>query len=220
MSSADRDIRQREIVPPAALAAHRCTVIGVGSIGRQVALQLAAMGAPRIQLIDPDHVAPENLACQGFRELDLAAAKVHATADACHQLHPGIELEVHVQRFQRSQGIGSVVFCCVDSISARRHIWQAVQTRAALFVDGRMAAEVLRVLAVADDVGRKYYPTTLFEPAAAYAGACTARSTIFCANVAAGLMVAQFARFLRGFPVAHDVQLNLLCDELHVPAIA
>ena len=39
-----RDLRQRDIVPPDALAKCRPTVIGVGAIGRQVALQLAAMG--------------------------------------------------------------------------------------------------------------------------------------------------------------------------------
>jgi hypothetical protein len=42
----DRFIRQREIVPAEKLAGVTATVIGVGAIGRQVALQLAAIGAP------------------------------------------------------------------------------------------------------------------------------------------------------------------------------
>ena len=36
----DRDLRQRDIVPPEALAQCKATVVGVGAIGRQVALQL------------------------------------------------------------------------------------------------------------------------------------------------------------------------------------
>ena len=36
----DRDLRQRDIVPPERLAACRTTVVGVGAIGRQVAVQL------------------------------------------------------------------------------------------------------------------------------------------------------------------------------------
>ena len=40
----DRDLRQRDIVPPDKLAACHALVIGVGAVGRQVALQLAAMG--------------------------------------------------------------------------------------------------------------------------------------------------------------------------------
>src|SRR6266478_3979455 len=63
----DRDIRQRSIVPPERLAACHALVIGVGAIGRQVALQLAALGIPLLLLYDHDTVAEENLAPQGYR---------------------------------------------------------------------------------------------------------------------------------------------------------
>jgi tRNA A37 threonylcarbamoyladenosine dehydratase len=36
-------------------------VIGVGPIGRQVALQLTALGVPELQLIDPDSVTLTNI---------------------------------------------------------------------------------------------------------------------------------------------------------------
>ncbi len=65
-----------------------------------------------------------------------------------------------------------------------------------------------------DAASRQHYPTTLFGAEEAYAGSCTAKSTIFCANIAAGLMVAQFAKFLRRFPVEPDLHLNLLSAEL------
>ena len=38
----DRDLRQRELVPPDKLASCHVLVIGVGAVGRQAALQLAA----------------------------------------------------------------------------------------------------------------------------------------------------------------------------------
>ena len=41
-------------------------------------------------------------------------------------------------------------------------------------------------------------------------------STIYCANIAAGLMVAQFAKYLCQLPVDFDIQLNLLVSELSV----
>ena len=44
--------RQTDLVPHQRLNALRLTVIGIGAIGRQVSLQLAAMGARNIQLID------------------------------------------------------------------------------------------------------------------------------------------------------------------------
>jgi sulfur carrier protein ThiS adenylyltransferase len=48
----------------------------------------------------------------------------------------------------------------------------------------------------------------------AYSGSCTAKTTIYCANVAAGLMLAQFTKWLRRLPVEPDISLNLLTNEL------
>ena len=216
---ADRDLRQREIVPPERLAACRATVVGVGAIGRQVALQLAAMGIPWLQLIDPDTVEPVNLACQGYLQDDLTRPKVQATADLCQQIHHGLEVHEVGERFRRSVDVGNVLFCCVDHIDTRRFIWQAVRDRVEFWADGRMSAEVLRILVACDAASRRHYPTTLFAAEQAYAGACTAKSTIFCANIAAGLMVAQFAKFLRHLPVDADLQLNLLAGELTVAPV-
>ena len=216
---ADRDLRQREIVPPERLAACWATVVGVGAIGRQVALQLAAMGVPWLQLVDPDIVEPVNLACQGYLQDDLDRTKVSATADLCQQVNHGLEVHELSERFRRTQDVGNAVFCCVDAINTRRLIWQAVQERVEFWADGRMSAEVLRVLTACDAASRRHYPTTLFAADQAYAGACTARSTIFCANIAAGLMIAQFAKFLRRLPVDADLQLNLLAGELTVAQI-
>ena len=216
MTLDERDLRQRDIVPPERLAACRATVVGVGAIGRQVALQLAAMGVPWLQLTDPDVVEPVNLACQGFFEDDLGRPKVEATADLCQQINHHLEAYNLQERFRRSTDVGNVLFCCVDAIEARRFIWEAVKDRVEFFADGRMSAEVVRVLVMADLTGRKHYPTTLFEPDQAYGGACTARSTIFSANIAAGLMLEQFSRWLRRLQVDADVQLNLLSGELTV----
>ena len=213
-----RTMRQRDIVPPERLATCRATVIGVGAIGRQVALQLAAMGVAWLQLIDHDVVEFVNLGPQGFLEDDVGRPKVEAVADLCQQI--GHQLEVHElsERFRRSQEIGNVLFCSVDSIATRRLVWEAVKDRAQFFADGRMSAEVIRVLAAADAASRTHYPTTLFGGNEAYSGACTARSTIFTASIAAGLMLHQFTRWLRHLPVDADLTLNLLASELTVAA--
>lgn len=79
-----------------------------------------------------------------------------------------------------------------------------------------MSAEVLRVLTACDSPSHRHYPTTLFRTAEAFVGACTAKTTIYCANIAAGMMVAQFAKYLRHLPVEPDIQLNLLAAELSV----
>jgi len=81
-----------------------------------------------------------------------------------------------------------------------------------------MSAEVLRVLVAFDAVSRSHYPSTLFAAEEAHAGSCTAKTTIYCANMAAGFMLVQFTKWLRRLPVDPDMSLNLLAGELSVLA--
>ena len=212
----ERYSRQKDIVPPERIAGCKATVIGVGAIGRQVALQLTAMGIPWLQLVDFDVVETSNLASQGYWEEDLGKLKVEATAAQCQRINSGIEIVSVAERFRRSMEIGNAVFDCVDTIDVRRLIWEAVKNTASFYVDGRMSAEVLRVLTACDLASRQHYPTTLFRTEEAFVGPCTAKTTIYCANIAAGLMVAQFTKYLRQLPVEADMQLNLLASELSV----
>jgi sulfur carrier protein ThiS adenylyltransferase len=215
----ERYSRQKDIVPADRIANCKATVIGVGAIGRQVASQLTAIGIQWLQLIDFDSVEESNLASQGYLEDDLGRHKVDATADLCHQTNHNLELYTINERFKRTTKIGNVVFCCVDSITTRRLIWEAVKNKVNFYCDGRMSAEVLRVLTACDSQSRQHYPTTLFQQEEAFVGPCTARTTIYCANIAAGLMVGQFAKYLRRLPIDPDIQLNLLASELSINQI-
>jgi len=212
----ERYSRQRDIVPAERIADCRASVIGVGAIGRQVALQLTAIGIPWLQLIDHDKVEISNLATQGYSEMELGKLKVEATAQFCQWTDSSIEMHTLAERFRRSMEIGNVVFCAVDRIYTRRLIWEAVKDKVSFFTDGRMTAEVLRVLTACDLASRKHYPATLFNSEEAFQGPCTAKTTIYCANIAAGLMLAQFTKYLRQVPVDCDIQLNLLANELNV----
>jgi len=212
----ERYSRQKDIVPAERIDACKATVIGVGAIGRQVALQLTTMGISWLQLVDFDTVEISNLASQGYSETDLGKLKVEATAQLCTWMDSSIEIHALAERFRRSMEIGNVVFCCVDSIQVRQLIWRTVADKVRFFCDGRMSAEVLRVLAAYDPESRKHYPTTLFDADEAFVGSCTAKTTIYCANIAAGLMISQFTRFLRRLPVDPDLQFNLLTSELTV----
>ncbi len=212
-SEQDRFLRQQDLVPRHRLVEIRATVIGVGAIGRQAALQLAAVGAARIQLVDFDVVDASNVTTQGYAAADVGMTKVLATQAAIQQLDPAVQVEVIEDRYRPCLEIGQAVFCCVDSIAARTAIWRSAQRRCGFWCDGRMLGEVIRVLAVSADQGRDYYPRTLFSPSEAQPGRCTARSTIYAASIAAGLMLHQFTRWLRGMPVDRDASLNLLAGE-------
>lgn len=215
----DRFDRQNDLVPLEKLQREWVTVIGVGSIGRQVALQLAALGVPKLQLIDFDEVTTTNITSQGFLTSDVGRPKVQAVADSCQQIEHLLAVEEIVDRYRPSQEIAPSVFCCVDSITARATIWRSVQHRAQFWADGRMLGENLRVLAATAELGRKHYATTLFPQAEAQAGSCASKSTIYGASLAAALLVHQYVRYLREVPIDPDASFNLLAGEYVVASV-
>ena len=212
----ERFSRQRDIIPADRIENYKATIIGVGAIGRQVALQLSAMGIPWLQLIDFDRVEWSNLASQGYLESDMEKLKVNATLELCLKINTTTQIQAVPERFRRSMAIGNVVFCAVDKIVVRRLIWESVKDKVSFFVDGRMSAEALRVLTACDVKSREHYPTTLFNADEAFVGPCTAKTTIYCANIAAGLMLTQFTKYIRQLPIDPNIQLNLLASELSV----
>jgi sulfur carrier protein ThiS adenylyltransferase len=211
----ERFERQADIVPQAKLQELTIDVIGVGAIGRQEALQLASLGARRLRLIDFDHVDATNVTTQGYSALhDVGMLKVAAMQRAIRAIDPAIHVDAIADRYRSRFGAGDAMFCCVDSIGARAAIWRAVNSHCRFWCEGRMLGEVIRVLTVAEAVGRETYPQTLFPQAEAQAGPCTAHGTVYTASIAAGLMLHQCTRWLRGVAVEADVTLNLLATDL------
>lgn len=219
-TASDRFARQRDLVPAARFANLLVTVIGLGAIGRQVALQLAAMGVQRLQLVDFDRVDATNVTTQGYLFSEIGQLKVQATAAAIAGLDRTISVELVDDRYRPQLAVGPAVFCCVDSIDSRSAIWRSAGRRTEFWCDGRMRGETIRILVAADEISRRHYPTTLFTASEADVGQCTARSTVYTANVAAGLMVHQFARWLRRQPRDADASLNLLAGELVINTLS
>lgn len=212
----DRFSRQAELVPQERLQTIGVTILGAGAIGRQVALQAAALGVRRLQIVDFDTVELTNVTTQGYRHAEVGLTKVEATWRAVLEIDPTIEVEAVIDRFRPKLRVGEVVFACVDSIGAREAIWRAVGGVCRFWCDGRMLGESLRILSAADVSSRTHYGTTLFPQAEAHAGRCTTHGTIYASAVAAGLMLHQFCRWLRGQAVDGDLSLSLTASELTV----
>ena len=215
-SHEQRFARQAGMIPTEKLLAARAAVIGVGAIGRQVALQLAALGVRRLLLVDFDQVDFSNVASQGYLwdDAQTGRAKVEATQRDVERIDPEIDVKIVCDRFRSRLDAGEVVFCCVDSISTRAAIWRSLGQRLQFWADGRMLGETIRILAVADEDSRRHYGSTLFSTSQAQAGNCTSRSTNYAASIAAGLMVHQYARWLRGLRVDADTLVDLLSGDL------
>ena len=214
MTATDRFTRQRDLVPRNRLDDLKVTVVGVGAIGRQIAIQLAAIGVRQIQLIDFDIVEPTNITTQGYFQDDLGRTKIKATAEQIQRIDPDIHTRTIQDRYRPHHHVGNAVFCCVDSISSRTAIWKSVKHRCQFWCDGRMLGETIRVLTATDQPSQSHYQSTLFPQSEAQTGTCTTQSTIYTANIAAGLMLHQFTRWLRGLQIESEQLINLLAAEM------
>lgn len=213
--SENRFLRQEGLIATTKLQQTSATVIGVGAIGRQVAIQLAALGVGNLQLIDFDLVESHNVTSQGYRANEIGTAKVTATANAISEIDEDVKAEAIQDRFRLRTSCCDIVFCCVDSIQTRSLIWKHLKRRISFWADARMLGEVVRVLTSSSDhEPSQRYSESLFDRSEAQAGSCTSRSTIYTANIAAGLMVHQFTRWLRRLPLDDDLCFNLLSSEL------
>ena len=211
----ERYSRQADIVPREWLLATIPTVIGVGAIGRQVAIQLTAIGVKEMTIWDDDIVDLSNVATQGYFYGDIGRPKVDVMAEYLRYINPDITIHARKERFILDSEPTLEIFVCIDSISGRKIIWEASKDSYVFYVDGRMAAESLRVLTNEIDSGsEEHYESTLFDSGEAYVGACTAKSTIYCANIAAGMMVSQFTKWLRDATFEKDIMLNIFGTEL------
>ena len=212
----DRFLRQRAIIPREKMLQQTATVIGVGAGGRQVAWMLASLGVPKIQLIDHDAIELHNVTTQGYYHEQIGMKKVDAVKDLIEKIDPAIKVGMVRGKFTPNLVKGNAVFCCVDSITTRADIWHTIGKEAPFWVDGRMRAETMLVYSATDEASREFYEETLFPEAEAQVGACTGRGTIYTASIVAGLMVAQFAKYLRGMPTDHEQIFNLLAGEISV----
>jgi len=214
--NAERTTRYSSLLPVKKLRTTPVTVIGVGAIGRQVALMLATMGVEWMILYDPDTVGLENLGPQGYREEHITQNKARVTEQDCRRQNRECLAEARAAKWSPppEEEPRQAIFCCVDNIDARKMIHRQLRQRFLWFGDARMAAESLRVI-IDDHQDPGYYAKTIFPASEAVELPCTAKATYYCASIAAGLLVAQYTKWLRGIPAdPADFVVNLLTMEL------
>lgn len=217
--SSKRQFRMSDIIPAERLAGLSIAIIGVGAIGRNVGLQLAQIGAGRFMLIDPDTIEELNVGPQGHWPADIGKPKVEAVARDMLLINPDMESCQTIQDIYKPGQLTeeTIIMACVDSMAARKEIFEAEAEHFNFFCDGRMGAEICRIMTAdsANKVSMDCYAKSLYTDKAALSEPCTAKSTCYCANIAAGLMVAQFSQWLRGIPIFNpQIILNILSAEI------
>ncbi len=144
--------RHIKIFDPGKVRGRSIAIIGVGSIGSALALQLAKLGLRDITLIDGDVVEPHTISNQViYSSDDVGFPKVIAAATILQYLtgyKPNIILHM-VEDGERLRY--DYVFCCVDSMAARDMLFNRgvfLNGKTALYFEGRMNANTCYAYAV------------------------------------------------------------------------
>lgn len=179
--------RQADLIPAHVLD-QRIAVVGAGAIGSWLCLALAKAGFWNIAVADDDDVSVENMNSQFFPIADIGKPKVDALANMVYAF-TGYRIETVNGRVKSAHDLDltGITVAAVDSMEARRQIFTAASGR--WFIDPRMGAEsaLLYVVDLRDQKAVEGYKKTLYADADSVQERCTAKATIYTANMLAGL---------------------------------
>jgi tRNA A37 threonylcarbamoyladenosine dehydratase len=193
-----------DLIPTANLN-RKITIIGAGAIGSFTALQLAKMGVQQIAVYDFDDVSIENMNGQFYRFKDIGTKKVKALQslvyDFTNVMITPNEAKLDAKNLPLLSGI---VLLAVDSMDARKELFNAIAENCPMVthvIDTRMGAEdaLMYVMQPQLQKDRDTYGKTLYTNAEAVQERCTAKATIYTANLLSGHAV--------------KATKNILCDE-------
>ncbi len=208
---------QSELFDPA--HARPVTVLGVGSVGSHVALQLALLGASKITVWDGDDVRSHNLPMSMvFGIGDLGRLKVEAVAK---RIKAQTDIEIRtVPRMYAGEPLKGSVVACVDTMKARQLIWEVVRNNPTIdiFVDTRIHERYIVVYSVRpcrpEDMME--YEAHLYPDSTTPQRTCGAHGIVNVTTVAASLATHALTRMWSGDIQAPRQSLLLGDDRLHV----
>lgn len=183
--------RQMDIIPMGILDT-KITVVGAGAIGSWVVLSMAKMGFHDITVYDHDKVDTVNLNSQFYPKFEVGRPKVVAL-HALVKTFTGLDITIHESKYEVGMFPG-IVISAVDSMATRELIWRNHAKKSPFtlaVVDPRMGAQdaLLYVMNPMDTKDCVSYPKTFYTDSEAVQERCTAKATIYTANLLAGLVV-------------------------------
>jgi molybdopterin/thiamine biosynthesis adenylyltransferase len=198
------------------------TLIGAGGIGSATALTLAKMGVRSFEVWDKDFVSEENIATQLHKPSGIGKAKVSALREILDEFSDEIDyFKGYPLTVNCFSDIGNqVVISAVDSINARKDIWQALVTpggnaRFDWYLDARMAAEEFQLHIVHyDDLD--WYDCLIKgeQEEDVPDDVCTMKSTFYTAMIAAGMTGSVVRRLATGMLLPHKIVFNIRSSTL------
>lgn len=204
--------RQLDYIDHRQLAKIHIHVIGAGAIGSATTLLLAKMGCRKITIWDFDLFEEHNLPNQLCRIADIGKPKAEAVAELVKEFE-GIEIEACNERFDGDVNPGDYIISCVDSMDARKEIWEKVSfLPISCLIDGRMGLTTMNLYSYLPNIegSKKRYQETLWEDDEVAPVRCTAKSTIFTANTIASLICHTVTMVLKKeVPPASEITMSM-----------
>src|ERR1700723_1389899 len=142
--------RHIDVFSPGALGNVRVDIIGVGATGSRVVLSLAKLGLENIHVWDFDIVESHNIANQAYRLGDIGRLKVDALQEIVLDA-TGTRVTSHNEKVDGSQKLGEIIFLLVDSMAARKEIWNKSirnKIRVKLMIETRMGTDSGRIYTI------------------------------------------------------------------------
>lgn len=205
--------RQHDLLSQQQLSQERILIVGVGAVGRQVAITLAAMGAKNIRVCDMDIIDDSNVATQAYPYAHIGQKKVKSLIQTMRQLSDDSNFEEDESPWNPKKYIEynpTILFSCVDKMNVRKSLYLFFKKNGGkLFLDGRMLAEMGHLFCY-DSSNIDEYKDTLFSDEAAIQGRCTARGTLYMASILANQMVGRMSLSLRGIKGLKKYTYNLV----------
>lgn len=204
-------MRQKDLIPLETLES-KLNIIGAGAIGSWVTLSCAKMGMSNLYVWDDDTVDVENMNSQMYPIAAIGEKKVVALKELVKQFTNIPIRETDGRILMESNAFtlgGNITVSAVDSMEARSTIFAQCNTR--WLIDPRMGAEkaLLYVVDMTQPKERAWYRKTLYSDSEAVREDCTAKATIYCANILAGFVVSQIKNILVGNTVKKVTSMDI-----------
>lgn len=195
-------LRQSDIIPVEVLS-RKITIIGAGAVGSWTALSLAKMGFLNLTVWDADSIEEENMNCQFYPISDLTKPKVSAL-NSMIQFFTHHEIGTKESYWRPEDGLtDDYIIAAVDDMGVRKQIFESCGPTVKYVLDPRMGAETMHLYTFNPHCqeDKEAYQNSWYSNDDSVHEACTAKSTIYCANLLSGL-------------VAKTVK-NLACSETY-----
>lgn len=211
-SSKDHLTRQSDLIPMDTLD-QRITVVGAGAVGSWVVICLTKMGLTNVKVFDDDIITIENMNSQCYPYKGIGEAKVKVLRSMVKSF-ANTEIEVVQGRYEDGMPLEGIVISAVDSMGARKLIWENAKKKGSkveMVIDPRMGAEtsLLYIMNPHDPKDVASYEKTLYSDKDAVQERCTAKATIYCANLLAGQVVKGVKDLVCGTPYTRLSQWDI-----------